>query len=105
MSANFTIPIPAWLDFIFAWPVMLYRRIKCGEAYRRIYLGEGKYTKVDPDIYYEKSRYKWFFSGNGKKGYPTREMRIGPQETRRSYLHREIVKPRKGKLVDHRENR
>ncbi len=103
MSAKLTITIPAWVDFIFTWPVMLYRRLKYGEAFRKIDLGEGVYTKVDPDVYYEKCQYKWFPS-DGHKAYPARTIKIGPEKTRRSYLHREIVKPRKGKLVDHRDN-
>ncbi len=104
MKAKLTINIPVWLDKSFVWPLMLYRWLKYGEPYRRIDLGEGIYTKVDPDVYYEKCQYKWFFVGNGIKGYATREMIIGPQKTKRSVLHREIVNPRKGKLVDHRDN-
>jgi len=104
LFANYTIKVPVWLDKICVWPMLLYRRFKYGEPFRKIDLGEGAYTKVDPDVYYEKCRYKWFFSGNDRKGYATREMRIGSQKTKRSCLHREIVKPRKGKLVDHRDN-
>jgi hypothetical protein len=104
MAATVSISIPVWLDRICVWPLMLYRRLTFGQPYRKIYLGEGAYTIVDPDVYYEKCQYKWFLAGNGRKGYPTREKKIGPQETRKSYLHREIVKPRKGKLVDHRDN-
>ncbi|MGA2093204.1 MAG: HNH endonuclease [Sedimentisphaerales bacterium] len=104
MSATYSISIPQWLDRICVWPLLLYRRLTFGQPYRKIYLGEGAYTIVDPDVYYEKCQYKWYLTGNGQKAYPAREKRIGSQETKRSYLHREIVKPRKGMLVDHRDS-
>jgi hypothetical protein len=104
MFAFLTIRIPVWLDRICVWPVLLYRRLTFGEPYRKIDLGEGAYTIVDPDVYYEKCRYKWFLTGMGRNEYPAREKKIGPKKTVRSYLHREIVKPRKNKLVDHRDN-
>jgi hypothetical protein len=102
MYANITIRIPVWLDRICIWPVLLYRRLTFGESYRRIYLGDGVYTKVDPDVYYEKCRFRWFLS-DGKKSYPARTIKIGHRNIRKSFLHREIFKPRKGKIVDHRD--
>jgi hypothetical protein len=103
MFASLTIRIPVWLDRICVWPILLYRRLVFGQPYRRIYLGDGIYTKVDPDVYYEKCRFRWFLS-NGTKSYPARTIKTGPRKIRRSFLHREIIKPRKGKLVDHRDN-
>jgi hypothetical protein len=102
--ANVQIKIPDWLDKICVSPVLLHRRVTFGQPYRKIYLGEGIYTIVDPDIYYEKCQYKWFVVGTGHNQYPAREKRIGPNKTVRSLLHREIMKPRKGMLVDHRDN-
>jgi hypothetical protein len=104
MFAFLTIRIPVWLDRICVWPLLLYRRITFGEPYRKIDLGEGAYTIVDPDIYYEKCQYKWFLVGAGHNEYPIREKKIGPYKTVRMSLHREIMKPRKGKLIDHRDN-
>ncbi|MBN2019617.1 MAG: HNH endonuclease [Sedimentisphaerales bacterium] len=103
MSANVTIPIPEWLDKICVWPLMQYRRLTFGEPFRKIDLGEGAYTIVDPDVYYEKCRYKWFLS-EGTKAYPARTIKTGPEKARISYLHKELVKARKGKVVDHRDN-
>jgi hypothetical protein len=103
MSAKIEITIPEWMDKICVSPLMLYRRLKYGEPFRKIYLGEGAYTIVDPDVYYEKCKYVWFLS-NGTKSYAARTIKIGPKKIRRSFLHREIIKPRKGKLVDHRDN-
>ncbi len=104
MFAFLTIRIPVWLDKICVWPILLYRRLTFGEPYRKINLGEGAYTIVDPDVYYEKCQYKWFLVGAGHNEYPIREKKIGPYKTVRMSLHREIMKPRKGKLIDHRDN-
>ena len=102
MYASITIRIPVWLDRIFVWPVLLYRRLTFGEPYRRIYLGDGVHTKVDPDVYYEKCRFRWFLS-DGYKSYPARTIKIGHRDIRKSFLHREILKPSMGKIVDHRD--
>ena len=104
MSVNLNVRVPEWLDKICASPVIVYRRLKYGYSYRRIYLGENEYTIVEPADYYKFSKYKWILSGNGHNLYAVREVKIGPRNTKKSYLHREIIKPRKGKLVDHRNN-
>jgi hypothetical protein len=101
--ANVQIKIPDWLDKICVSPLILYRRLKYGEPFRKIYLGEDTYAIVDPDVYYEKCRFVWFLS-EGNKSYPARTIKIGPEKHRVSFLHKEIVKTRKGKLVDHRDN-
>jgi hypothetical protein len=104
MSAYLNIRIPEWLDKICVSPLLLYRRLKYGEPFRKIYLGEGAYTTVDTDVYYQKNRYKWFLAGNGINVYPLREKIVGPKKTIRSSLHREIIKARKGMLIDHSDN-
>jgi hypothetical protein len=103
MSANLNIRVPEWLDKICVCPLLVYRRLKFGEPFRKICLEQGVYTIVDPDVYYEKCQYNWFIS-SGTKAYAARTIKIGPRKISRSLLHREIVKPRKGKLVDHRDN-
>jgi hypothetical protein len=102
--ASIQLKIPNWLDRICVWPILLYRRLKFGQPYRRIYLGDGVYTKVDPDVYYEKCRFHWYLSGNKRKAYPVRTIKTGPRKISISFLHKEILKSRKGKLVDHRDN-
>jgi len=101
MSSNLNIRIPEWLDKICAWPMMRYRELKYGYTFRKIELGESEFTIVEPPDYYRYGKFKWFLYGTGYKLYAVREIRIGINKTRRSYLHREIIKPRKGKIVDH----
>ncbi|MGD0077625.1 MAG: AP2 domain-containing protein [Sedimentisphaerales bacterium] len=102
MSANYSISIPQWLDRIFTYPLMVYRRLKYGYTFRRIPLGDGVYTIVDVDVFYRLGHHKWYLRG-GKRGkfYAQRQARIGPGESKCISLHREIVKPPEGFLVDH----
>ncbi|MCJ7777394.1 MAG: AP2 domain-containing protein [Sedimentisphaerales bacterium] len=99
---NVSLKIPVWLDRICTWPVMAYRRCKFGYSFRRIDLGEGEWTIVEPDDYYRLKNFKWFLSGNGTKFYAARSIKIGPGQTKIVRLHREIMNPPPGLLVDHR---
>ncbi|MGD0552829.1 MAG: HNH endonuclease [Sedimentisphaerales bacterium] len=96
------ISIPNWLDRIFTWPLMLYRRRKYGYAYRRIYLGEGEWTTVEPADFYRLGHFKWHVEGNGKRLYAVRDVKTGPGLTKLLSLHREIMNQPKGFLVDHK---
>jgi hypothetical protein len=98
------IKVPNWLDSIFAWPVIRYRRLKYGYTFRKIYLGEGEFTIVEPPDYYAYGKYRWIFSGEGYNFYAIREMKIGPKKTKIVSLHREIMNAPKGILVDHQNN-
>jgi hypothetical protein len=102
MSANLNIRIPEWLDKICVCPLMFYRRLKYGFSFRKIYLGENEYTIVEPADYYEINKFKWILLGTGYNLYAVRNVKIGPLKTKTVYLHREIMRPKKGKLVDHR---
>ena len=101
MKVNLIIGIPNWLDRIFAWPVVAYRKRKYGYAYRRIKLGGGKYAKVDEYIYYKFGHLKWCTVGDDIK-YAARI--VEEAKSRRiitEYLHRKIMNADKGELIDH----
>jgi len=102
MNANLTIRILDWLDRIFAWPILLYRRLKFGYTYRRIYLGEGEFTIVDQRDYYRLKNFKWYLQGNRTNLYAARNFKVGPAQTKKIYLHREIINAPRGLLVDHK---
>jgi len=102
-GVNLTFRIPVWLDRIVTWPLMCCRRRKYGYDFRRIYLGEGVWTIVDPDVYYRLGHHKWHLRGsNSKKFYAVRDVKTGPGRTKQLGLHREIMNQPKGLLVDHR---
>jgi len=105
MKVNLTIGIAVWLDRIFVWPVLLYRFCKFGYTYRRIYLGEGKWTILEQQDYYRLRNFKWIVYGNGNSGqnlYAVRLKLVGPNKTTMISMHREIMNPTDGRLVDHR---
>jgi hypothetical protein len=104
MSANLNIRIPEWLDKICVSPLMLYRRLKYGFSFRKIYLGQDEYTIVEPADYYKFGEFNWIFIRCNKKPYAVSEFKIGPHKTKRMYLHRAIMRAPKRKFVDHRNN-
>jgi len=63
---------------------------------RRIPLGNGRFAVVDAADYEEVSKYKWRASHHGRTIYATCVKR-----GRVVYMHRMIMKARKGALVDH----
>ena len=102
MKVNLTIGIPDWLDRICAWPVMAYREFKYGYEFRRIYLGEGEWTIVEPTDYYRFGNMKWSIEGKNNRFYAVCNVKIEPEQTKTIRLHREIMKPPRHLLVDHR---
>ncbi len=103
MKVNITIGIPAWLDRICTWPVTWYRRWKYGYTYRRIYLGEGRYTIVDEPVFYQLNHFRWYADGQGEHIYAVRNIiKSSCKVTMR--LNREIMNAPAGLLVDHKNN-
>jgi hypothetical protein len=104
MKVNLTIGIPICLDLICVWPLLLYRLLRYGYPFRRICLGDGEFTILDPKDYYLYSRFKWTACGrNDDSLYAARILRKTEfGRIKYAYLHREIMKPPKGLLVDHR---
>ncbi|MGA2679201.1 MAG: HNH endonuclease [Sedimentisphaerales bacterium] len=90
------------LDLIFASPILLYRLFRFGYTYRRIYLGEDKWTLLDVKDYYRLLIFKWIIYGNGTNLYAVRHQLIEPNKTKTVYMHREIMNPPAGLVVDHR---
>ena len=101
---NLTIRIPRWLERVCVWPALIYRKIRYGCVFRRIYLGEGLYTVVDPEDYYRLCKYHWGKDGNGDTAYAVRLKRNKNSSRILIYMHREIMKPPKGRLIDHKNN-
>jgi hypothetical protein len=100
--AKIEIRVPDWMDRVWAWPVMVYRRHKYGYDFRRIYLGEGEWTIVDVEDYYRYGNLKWSVGGRDGKFYAVRGIKTGPDEIKLISMHREIINAPAGMLVDHR---
>jgi hypothetical protein len=102
MAAKRTMTILNWLETILVSPVLLYRYLRFGYTYRRIYLGEGQYTKLDSADYYRLRDYRWYLTGMNGKFYVVRAEKVGNNRTKIKSMQREIIRPPKGKVVDHR---
>jgi hypothetical protein len=102
MNASYTFKVPSWLDRVCTCPLMVYRKLKYGYDFRRIYLGEGEWTIVEPADFYRFGHHKWHLRGNRKKFYAIRDIKTGPGRTKPLSLHREIMNKPKGILVDHK---
>ncbi len=98
------IKVPNWLDKICAWPAVRYRRQKYGYTYRRIPLGEGKFTLVDPPDYYRFNIFNWSAIGEGDNFYAVRCVNGPKKGMKAARLHREIMNAPAGVLVDHKNN-
>jgi len=62
----------------------------------RIWLTDDLYTTVRPEDYEELSQYKWHAVRRGRNAYAIRQDTTGVM-----YMHRQIMKPPKGYIVDH----
>jgi hypothetical protein len=101
---NISIKINNYLCLIFVCPVLLYRRLKFGCYFRKIYLGENEWTIVDPMDYYWLRKYNWYLGGNGKNYYAFTNIKTCPGKTKIVGMHRLIINPPEYLLVDHRNN-
>jgi hypothetical protein len=102
MKVNLTIAIPAWLDKFCTWPLMIYRKRKYGCPFRKIDLGCGKFTIVEPQDYYLIQDYKWWLHANGSNFYAARTEITGDLQAKIVYLHRQLLQPPEGFVVDHK---
>jgi len=102
MSAQLTIKIPVWLDFLFTCPLLAFRLLRYGYTFRRIYLGDGEFTILDPKDYYLYSRFKWSVAGHDGKFYAVRGIKTGRKKMKLERLHRIIINAPDGLFVDHK---
>jgi hypothetical protein len=102
MELNLTNRILNCLDFIFTCSLLAFRLLRYGYTYRRIYLGEGKWTLLDVKDYYRLRIFKWIVYGNGHNLYAIRLRFADTNKTSTVYMHREIMNPPAGLVVDHR---
>jgi hypothetical protein len=102
--SSITIKIPEWIDSICVTPVLLYRKLKYGHFFRKIPLGEGRFTIVEPCDFYRLNNFHWTITGDGEHIYAIRNVIKSGAKTTAMRLHREIMNSPKGLLVDHRNN-
>ena len=94
--------IPNWVERVLVLPVLLYRRIRYGYAFRRIPLTRGKYAIVDLDDFERLNQHKWQAQKGQRTFYAVRRVRLergGKQKV--IWMHREITRARNGEFCDH----
>jgi hypothetical protein len=94
------IKVPNWLDLIFAWPVLLYRKRKYGYPFRKIRLTEGKFAIVDPQNFYWLNNFDWCAKEYRGCFHAVRFNNHGAPMI--LSMHRQIMNPPHGLLVDHK---
>jgi hypothetical protein len=94
------VKIPDWVEKFIVLPLLLYRRLRYGYAFRRIPLTQGKFAIVDPDDYERLNQFKWLANGSRKNLYAQRMI---TKDGKRVLLimHREIIKVPDNMVVDH----
>jgi hypothetical protein len=99
------IRIPIWLDRIFTWPVLIYRRWKYGYSYRLIDLGEGRFALVDQVDFYWLNKFRWHAEGEDIYIYAVRNDIKPGRKMKTVRMHREITNAPRHLLVDHGNNK
>ncbi|MGA2171887.1 MAG: AP2 domain-containing protein [Sedimentisphaerales bacterium] len=112
MKLHFSINVPNWLDRIFTFPLLTWRRFRFGYPFRRIRLTdlssvaiakeEGKFTIVDPPDFYQLNTFDWLCSGRDDNLYAARLVRTPTGRLNTILMHKEILASPPGLLVDHR---
>ena len=102
MKLHLTVNVPNWLDRLCAWPVIVYRRRRYGYSFRRIRLTEGKFTIVEPQDFYHLNNFDWFTKKGRKCFYAVRFNNQSNKGPTMLSMHRQIMNPPAGLLVDHR---
>jgi len=102
MTLHLTIRVPNWLDFIFTFPLLTFRRFRFGYPFRKIPLTEGKFTIVDPADFYRLNSFYWLTCGKNDNLYAARLIRTPTGRLNTILMHKEILDAPPGLLVDHR---
>jgi hypothetical protein len=105
MSAQLTIKIPVWLDFIFTCPLLAFRLLRFGYTYRRIPLGDGRFAIVEPTDYYRLNNFHWCINVSRRNIYAVRLVLTDNWQLKKVRMHREIMNAPDGLLVDHKNGK
>jgi hypothetical protein len=84
------------------WPLLLYRLLRFGYTYRRIWLGDGQFAILDQKDYERLSKFKWYIKGSFGKFYAAINYKYDSKQTKTVSMHREIMSAPAGLLVDHK---
>lgn len=95
------INIPDWLERMLVWPVLLYRQLRYGYAFRLLRMSQPRYAKVDPADYKRLRKYEWFATKKRNRFYVRRHAAAGKGKEKLIYLHQEVIEVPDGMVIDH----
>ena len=102
MQIKATFHIPDWLERVLVWPVLLYRRLRYGYAFRLIRMAQPRYAKVDPADYKRLRRYEWLARKGRNSFYARRHVpRAKPAKEMLIYMHQQVIRVPQGMVIDH----
>ena len=80
----------------------MYRRCRCGYAYRRIPLSQGEFAIVDPADHERLGKYKWHLCKRNNTSYAIRHKWLKDRKRHTTVaMHREVIDVPEGCVVDH----
>ena len=83
-------------------PLLLYRRLRYGYAFRRIPLTRGKFAIVDPEDYDRLSSIRWYANKSPHTWYAVHSLTNGKKEKRKNlYMHHLVIKIPPSMRCDH----
>jgi len=96
MNINIKFRVPEFIERLIVATALWRRQRQYGFEFRIIELTQGKYAIVDAEDYDELNRYKWFVKNDKHTYYAARI-----ENRKKIYMHRQIMRPGKGLVVDH----
>lgn len=94
------IKIPDSLELFLSSPLLLYRKLRYGYAFRLIPLNKGKFTKVSPRDFPLLVQIKWYARYSGRRCYASFCRKINGRN-KTFNMHNLIMNPPQGLIVDH----
>jgi len=92
---------PSFIERLGVWLLLRYREKRYDVAFRKIKLTQGKYAIVSPEDFEAVNRHKWQATNNHNNTfYAIRTIYINGVR-KRLMMHREIMNPPDGFVVDH----
>ncbi len=95
--------LPEFLYWMAVRPVLIYRRIRYGFAFRKIPLTQGKFAIVDEEDYEELNKYKWYALNHRGHFYAGR-VDIKDGRRRNMTMHRQLINCPIDKVIDHKNH-
>ena len=94
--------IPHWLQRIWLFPLLVYRRLRYGFPFLRIPLTRGEFAIVDPEDYPRLAKHKWHLAKSPTGSYAVRWQRNPAKKNRkRIWMHRHVIHIPRSLLCDH----